>query len=121
MALSKILARFGPGSTDRVSRDEALAYCAQLTATHYENFSVVTWLTPARTAAGVSRASTHFAAGPTTWATKLAIPAEHSSCSQVVAQRAAAMYQGTARHPVMIALAGYSPSNTAFRSSRSRL
>ncbi len=46
MAFSDDLRRFGPGSTERVSRDEALAYCARLTATHYENFSVVTWLTP---------------------------------------------------------------------------
>ena len=46
MAFSDDLRRFGPGASVRVSRDEALAYCARLTATHYENFSVVTWLTP---------------------------------------------------------------------------
>src|SRR5262249_58899990 len=40
------LSRFGPGSSERVTRDEALAYCARLTALHYENFSVVTRLTP---------------------------------------------------------------------------
>ncbi|WP_169980868.1 squalene synthase HpnC [Tautonia rosea] len=40
------LRRFGPDSSVRVSRDEALAYCAALTRSHYENFSVVTWLTP---------------------------------------------------------------------------
>ncbi len=40
------LNQFGPESTVRVSLDEARAYCARLTASHYENFSVVTWLTP---------------------------------------------------------------------------
>ncbi|MEW4570269.1 squalene synthase HpnC [Tautonia sp. JC769] len=40
------LRRFGPDAPARVSRDEALAYCAALTKSHYENFSVVTWLTP---------------------------------------------------------------------------
>ena len=40
------LERFGPHASVRVTRDEAIAYCARLTASHYENFSVVTWLTP---------------------------------------------------------------------------
>ncbi len=40
------LRRFGPESTVRTSREEAIAYCAALTASHYENFSVVTRLTP---------------------------------------------------------------------------
>ncbi len=46
MAFSDDLRRFGPGTSETLSRDRALAYCARLTATHYENFSVVTWLTP---------------------------------------------------------------------------
>ena len=46
MAFTDDLSRFGPGSSTRLTRDEALAYCARLTATHYENFSVVTRLTP---------------------------------------------------------------------------
>lgn len=40
------LVQFGPRSARVVSREEAWAYCAKLTAEHYENFSVVTWLTP---------------------------------------------------------------------------
>jgi squalene synthase HpnC len=40
------LGRFGPEGRERLSPEEARAYCARLTATHYENFSVVTWLTP---------------------------------------------------------------------------
>ena len=40
------LARFGPDSIERPSLDESKRYCARLTASHYENFQVVTWLTP---------------------------------------------------------------------------
>lgn len=40
------LRRFGPDATYSVSPEEARAYCAALTSSHYENFSVVTWLTP---------------------------------------------------------------------------
>ena len=40
------LRQFGPDASYEVSRAEAWAYCARLTATHYENFSVATWLTP---------------------------------------------------------------------------
>jgi squalene synthase HpnC len=46
MAFADDLRLFGPDSSARVSRDEAMEYCARLTATHYENFSVVTRLTP---------------------------------------------------------------------------
>ena len=46
MPFADDLQRFGPDSRETVSRDEAMAYCARLTATHYENFSVVTALTP---------------------------------------------------------------------------
>ncbi len=43
------LKRYGPRpdqSRAAVSRAEAWAYCDHLTRAHYENFSVVTWLTP---------------------------------------------------------------------------
>jgi squalene synthase HpnC len=40
------LREFGPASTSSPTLEEARAYCAHLTSTHYENFSVVTLLTP---------------------------------------------------------------------------
>lgn len=43
------LRRYGPSPDGRVrsvGRDEAWAYCDRLARSHYENFSVVTWLTP---------------------------------------------------------------------------
>ena len=47
MSIVPDLERYGPDSPSAgVSLAEAQAYCARLTASHYENFSVVTWLTP---------------------------------------------------------------------------
>ena len=46
MSFHDDLHRYGPDSDYHVSLDEAREYCAHLTAAHYENFSVVTWLTP---------------------------------------------------------------------------
>lgn len=42
------LRRYGPPTTARPisSLDEARAYCSQLASSHYENFSVVSWLLP---------------------------------------------------------------------------
>jgi squalene synthase HpnC len=48
MAFADDLQRFGPDASVRVTRADALEYCAHLTASHYENFSVVSWLTPRR-------------------------------------------------------------------------
>lgn len=48
MAFKDDLQRYGPNAAVRVTRAEALEYCARLTASHYENFSVVSWLTPRR-------------------------------------------------------------------------
>lgn len=48
MPFSDDLRRYGPDASYSMTLAEARAYCARLTATHYENFSVVTWLTPRR-------------------------------------------------------------------------
>jgi squalene synthase HpnC len=48
MAFLDDLARYGPGSAVRPGLEEARAYCAALAASHYENFPVITWLTPRR-------------------------------------------------------------------------
>ena len=43
------LKRYGPdhtGSVPTITTEEAWAYCDRLTRSHYENFSVVSWLTP---------------------------------------------------------------------------
>ncbi|GAC1466358.1 MAG: squalene synthase HpnC [Isosphaeraceae bacterium] len=40
------LRRFGPGCTPLLSLREAQSYCVRLTRSHYENFSVLSFLTP---------------------------------------------------------------------------
>ncbi len=40
------LRRFGPDAAYSLTIDQARDYCRRLTSSHYENFSVVTWLTP---------------------------------------------------------------------------
>lgn len=47
MSFSQDLSRFGPASNERLSLAEARAYCADFTRRQYENFHVVTLLTPA--------------------------------------------------------------------------
>lgn len=42
------LATYGPDRCDKLSYDEAIAYARRLAKTHYENFTVVSNLTPAR-------------------------------------------------------------------------
>ena len=47
MSFEDDLRRFGPDSRAPLSLERRpWRYCARLTAAHYENFSVVTWLTP---------------------------------------------------------------------------
>jgi squalene synthase HpnC len=103
MAFLEDLNRFGPGSRDRVSREQALAYCARLTATHYENFSVVTWLTPRE-----YRLAFQTIYAFCRWSDDLGDELGDSARAlELLAWwrlELRAMYQGDARHPVMIAL-----------------
>ena len=46
MPFSDDLRRFGPDASYRRRLEEAPRLLRRLTASHYENFSVVTWLTP---------------------------------------------------------------------------
>ena len=104
MSFSDHLRQFGPGSTVRVSRDDALAYCARLTATHYENFSVVTWLTPRE-----HRPAFQSIYAFCRWSDDLGDEAGDPAISLELLSwwrtELRAMYEGEARHPVMIALA----------------
>jgi squalene synthase HpnC len=103
MAFRDDLRRFGPGSTAPVSREQALAYCARLPATHYENFSVVTWLTP-RQHRPAFRSIYAFCR----WSDDLGDEVgDRGRALELLAWWRAelrAMYGGNPRHPVMIAL-----------------
>ncbi|MGP0069814.1 MAG: squalene synthase HpnC [Isosphaeraceae bacterium] len=104
MAFADELRRYGPESSARLSRDEAKLYCARLTATHYENFSVVTRLTPRE-----HRPAFQSIYAFCRWSDDLGdeVGDAHRSLELLDWWRGElrAMYQGHARHPVMIALA----------------
>src|SRR5438876_12263066 len=104
MAFSDDLRRFGPGASARLSRDEALAYCARLTATHYENFSVVTRLTP-RSLRPAFQSIYAFCRWSDDLGDEVGDPGRARELLGWWRGELHAMYAGRARHPVMIALA----------------
>src|SRR5262249_28130661 len=103
MAFSDELRRFGPGTSECPSREEALAYCARLTKTHYENFSVVTWLTPRE-----HRAAFQSIYAFCRWSDDLGDEVgDRARSLELLAwwrEQLKAMDDGEARHPVMIPL-----------------
>lgn len=103
MAFADDLRRFGPEAWESVSRDEALAYCAALTATHYENFSVVTWLTP-RQHRPAFQSIYAFCRWSDDLGDELGDPALSLRLLDWWRGELRALYQGQTRHPVMIAL-----------------
>jgi squalene synthase HpnC len=104
MTFGEDLRRFGPGSEVCVSRDQALAYCARLTATHYENFSVVTWLTP-RAHRPAFQSIYAFCRWSDDLADEVGDRARALEHLNWWKDELKAMYHGETRHPVMIALA----------------
>lgn len=100
------LRRFGPGSPDGVmSQMMARSYCAWLTRSHYENFSVASVLLP-------RRLLPHFHAvyAYCRWADDLADAvgdqAESLRLLHWWREELIALYAGRPRHPVMVALQG---------------
>jgi squalene synthase HpnC len=104
MPFSDDLRRFGPGASEKLTRAAALAYCAELTATHYENFSVVTWLTPR-----AHRAAFQSIYAFCRWSDDLGDEVgdrfEALELLRWWRGELRAVYAGAPRHPVMIALA----------------
>ncbi len=98
------LRRFGPGYQGPCPRAEANAYCAGLTASHYENFSVVTRLTP-------RPLRPHFASiySFCRWADDLGDEVGDRERSRDLLlwwrRETEAMYANEVRHPVFVALA----------------
>jgi squalene synthase HpnC len=104
MAFVDDLRRFGPGACVRLSRDEALAYCARLTATRYENFSVVTWLTPHEHRAAFQSIYA-FCRWSDDLGDEVGDPRRSLELLKWWREELVGIYQGRTRHPVMIALA----------------
>jgi squalene synthase HpnC len=103
MAFLDDLHRFGPGAPYRVSRDQALDYCAKLTAAHYENFSVVTWLTPPRHRSAF-RSIYAFCRWSDDLGDEIGDKARSLELLGWWRGELRSLYRGEARHPVMIAL-----------------
>ena len=97
------LERFGPNATKAVSMTEAREYCAKLTADHYENFSVVTWLTP-RPLRPAFQAVYSFCRWSDDLGDELGDPERSRQMLAWWRQELDAMYQGRVTHPVYVAL-----------------
>lgn len=104
MSFADDLLRYGPDCPIRVDRAEALAYCAHLTAQHYENFHVVNWLTP-RPLRPAFRAVYSFCRWSDDLGDELGDPERSRALLSWWRGELQALYHGEARHPVMIALA----------------
>jgi len=107
MPFSDDLRRYGPDAIPRgpVGLDEANAYCARLTAGHYENFSVATWLTP-RPLRPAFRSLYAFCRWSDDLGDEVGDPARSLELLDWWKGELRAMYGGEARHPVMVVLAG---------------
>lgn len=98
------LRRFGPDAgSPPASRDDALDYCARLTAEHYENFSVVSWLTP-RPLRPAFRSIYAFCRWSDDLGDEVGDPARSRELLAWWRGELRAMYDGKATHPVMVAL-----------------
>jgi squalene synthase HpnC len=97
------LRRFGPDADYSLSLDEAKAYCAHLTASHYENFSVVTWLTPRELRPAFASIYAFCR-----WSDDLGDEVGDTARAAVLLDwwrdMLRAMFEGEARHPVFLAL-----------------
>ena len=104
MSFADDLRRFGPDARDVVSPEEARAYCARLTAAHYENFSVVTRMTPP-----ALRPAFRSIYAFCRWSDDLGDEVGDREQAKALLGwwrgELAATFEGRPRHPVMIALA----------------
>lgn len=104
MPFAEDLVRFGPESRAVATLEQARAYCAQLAHSHYENFSVVTALTP-RHLKPAFEAVYAFCR----WADDLGDEVgDRDRSLRLLAwwrEQLGAMYAGDATHPVYVALA----------------
>ncbi|WP_165070434.1 squalene synthase HpnC [Paludisphaera rhizosphaerae] len=104
MTFEADLRRFGPPACETLARRDALDYCAKLTASHYENFSVVTCLTP-REHRPAFQAVYAFCRWSDDLGDEVGDPERSRELLAWWRGELDAMYEGRVRHPVMIALA----------------
>lgn len=104
MPFSDDLREYGPDASRTLTPAEARAYCARLTARHYENFHVVTWLTP-----HALRPAFQSVYAFCRWSDDLGDEVgDRQRSTELLAWwrgELRSVYEGTPRHPVMMALA----------------
>jgi squalene synthase HpnC len=100
------LRRYGPSPDGPpvLTFDEAVEYCARLTSSHYENFSVVNWLTP-RPLRPAFRSIYAFCRWSDDLGDEVGNPVRSRELLAWWRGELRAMFEGSARHPVMMALA----------------
>ncbi len=98
------LARYGPDSPFHGTEAEARAYCERLTASHYENFQVVTWLTPRHLRPAFSSIYA-FCRWSDDLGDEVGDPGRSRELLAWWRGELRALYAGETRHPVMAALA----------------
>ena len=98
------LRQFGPDATYRITFEEARAYCARLAASHYENFHVVTWLTP-HPLRPTFQSIYAFCRWSDDLGDEVADPTRALELLTWWRGELHRMFEGEARHPVMLALA----------------
>lgn len=98
------LEAFGPGSPFSGTVEEAQAYCERLSASHYENFHVVTWLTPKALRPAFSSLYA-FCRWSDDLGDEVGDPVRSRELLDWWRGELQDLYRGRTRHPVMTALA----------------
>lgn len=97
------LARFGPQKCEQLSYDQAASYTRTLAGSHYENFSVVSWLVPRRLRGDFANVYAFCR-----WADDLGDEAGNTAeATRLLSwwkRELIACYQNKPRHPVFVAL-----------------
>ncbi len=104
MTFTDELRRFGPEASYEMTLPQAREYCARLTASHYENFSVVTWLTPKHLRPAF-RSIYAFCRWSDDLGDEVGDPARSRELLAWWREELRALYEGRTHHPVMMALA----------------
>jgi len=122
MDLAAELAAYGPEAQSRaISPVEARAYCRRLASSHYENFTVVSWLFPRRLhqhlanvyaycrwADDLADETANLGPPPSAGMPQRAFPTARDESLRLLdwwERQLDAMFAGEARHPVFVALA----------------
>ncbi|MHC5537282.1 squalene synthase HpnC, partial [Singulisphaera rosea] len=103
MSFTDELRRYGPDASYATTLLEAQEYCARLTASHYENFSVVTWLTP-RPLRPAFQSIYAFCRWSDDLGDEVGDPERSRALLAWWRGELRSMYEGEARHPVMLTL-----------------